>query len=239
MRGAVVSMVRRQQMFLDGIRQSVLMARIAYARLQFACVSHTDMGGPGPGADEIGNDLLSQSWLIVDASNRLRVLLHAMPGLTRSPAWQAVTRVVAPAETLRNYIQHLDMDPEIGEPRPLWGTMRWLRPMHMEEGRLTVAVQWYVPGPLDVGPVEPAIRGSEMRKAAFRVPVDDVTLTAAGSSLNLTNLVEGIERFGRRLENTMTSTEWAGENKRTRIDVGMEEDVTPTSHSVDSPRTEG
>ena len=228
-------MVRRQQMFLDGIRQSVLMARIAYARLQFACISHTNIGDQGPGAYEIGNDLLSQSWLIVDASNRLRALLHAMPGLTHGPAWEAVVRVVAPAEILRNYIQHLDVDPEIGEPRPLWGTLRWLQPKQMEEGALTVTVHWYVPGPLAVGPVEPAIRGSEMRKAEFRVPVDDVTLTAAGSSLNLTNLVEGIERFGRRLEVTMAHTEWSGDEERTRIEVGLE--VAEPSDTA--PYTEG
>lgn len=88
-----------------------------------------------------------------------------------------------------------------------------------------MAAQWYVPGPLAVGPVEPAIRGSDLMKSAFRVRVDDITLTAAGTSLNLTTLVVGIERFGRRLEVTVERTGWLGEDERTRFDVGLDEDA--------------
>ena len=183
----------------------------------------------------MSNDLLSQSWLIVDASNRLRVLVHSMPGLTHGPAWQAVTRAVEPAEALRNYIQHLDVDPELGEPRPLWGTMWWLMPVPKEDGGLMVMAHLYLPGPVPAGPVGPPLRGSDLLKSAFRFPVDDITLTAAGRTLDLTHLVDGIERFGRRLEATMSRTEWSGEDERTRINVALDDNTTPEPPAPSAP----
>lgn len=220
-------MARKQQMFLDGIRQSILMARIAYSRLEHVCIVHEQTKGSGPNSAEVSNDMLSQSWLIVDASNRLRVFVRSMPGLSHSAAWHAVTRAVAPAEPFRNYIQHLDMDTELGEPRPLWGTLRWITPMPKEDGGWNVAVHFYVPGPVAVGPVEPALSVKDLMKSEFRMPVDDITLTAAGRSLNLTTLVDGIDQFGRRLDAAAARTEWAEEDVRTRIDIGMDDDVQP------------
>jgi hypothetical protein len=115
---------RRQELYLDAIEESVAMVELAYQRLFAATVLHASDNKLGKtDTKRVTTEMLSQSWLVVDATNRLRVCVESMPGLRRSPAVESVLRASDPVLPLRNYIQHLDSEaPRLAlSGRPLWG----------------------------------------------------------------------------------------------------------------------
>jgi hypothetical protein len=214
-----VTIERRQRLFLDGMKQSILMARIAYSRLIVACQMHVQFReSMVPQKVEIANELLSQTWLIVDSSNRLRRLAISMPGLQRTDAVKAMLHGSAEAWPLRNYIQHLDTDLMSGGDSPLWGTLRWTEATQHEQV-IRVAVHYYVAGPVAAGPVDLPF---QVGRGPFRHPIDDFTLAAAGTQMNITSLVESLQHFGERLELALDNLNWPNENERIIVHVPME-----------------
>ena len=65
--------------------------------------------------------------MIIDAVNRLGVLVPQTRWLKRGAAVESLRRSVEDVETLRNAVQHLPGEVEELERhgRPLWGTLSW------------------------------------------------------------------------------------------------------------------
>jgi hypothetical protein len=173
--------------------------------------------GQGALSDAIRNDLLSQAWLIVDSAHRLNGLLNRFPGLKHSPAVDAIQRATATAEPLRNYVQHLKDDETPEEPTALWGAFRWVSKT-TEPNQFAHHI--YIPGPLAEGQSSPSFR---VERPPFRDPIDHFTLTAGGAEVNLTLLMVAIERFGRRLENSLAEVTLTSDETITPIVVALDD----------------
>jgi hypothetical protein len=197
---------RRQAMFFDGIRYSVEMVDLAYARL---CDSLCQIAGQfaegntQPGLPATFAAPFIDAWSIVDSVHRLRELLEQTPNLKRSksPSYELFRRKTALVTELRNTIQHLRNELTTFAERdwPAYGVIDWLSIVDAQEGIVKACVM--VSGKVRSGsfpvrnPAGLAIQG----------PVDHVTLQCKEERLGLSDLVRAIEPIVRGLENSLRS----------------------------------
>lgn len=183
------SIERRQFLFLDGIQTSVQMAQISYRRLQATLAPENSV--------ERHVEAALDAWAIVDTLNRLRVLIGATPGLRgNSSGVQLIKRALKPVEDLRHAVQHMDREISsrlANDIVPLWGYVAWLQ--HDERGlrsRTLLAGLRLPSGPITVASIHPAGRTIES-------PVGPIELTAAGTTISLSELVAASVTFAERL----------------------------------------
>lgn len=166
------------------------MARISYRRLQSTLVAEQSVDR----AAEASLD----AWALVDTLNRLRVLISHLPGLrTKSPGAQLIVRALKPIQDLRNAVQHMDgeIGPLSATSLPLWGAIAWVQRKDDElVSRTLLAGVWL--DPMNARMNVPAITpfGKEIES-----PVGPIELTAAGTTISLSELVVGSVSFGDRL----------------------------------------
>jgi hypothetical protein len=189
---------RRQKLMLDGIGISIDMATMSYARLQNSLLVYSRAAAerqPPPLA--MGALVMMDAWMIIDAVNRLGVLVAATRGLRRGPAVESLRRSIEDVETLRNAVQHLPGEVEELERngRPLWGTLSWHYMESPETGR--GAIHLLVPGTIAPTKGLPMVNplGKEVE-----IPIGLVTLFAKDVTVCLSNVMHGVERFAERLE---------------------------------------
>jgi hypothetical protein len=210
-------------LYLDAIEESVSMVQLAYARLYNATVLHISRESLDEDqAKLMTTEFLSQSWLVVDATNRLRVCVQSMPGLRRTPAVESMLRATAPVLSLRNYIQHLDTGaPRLAQSgRPLWGTFRYIVVHKIENEQVAEwAVAWFVPGRLAVGEVDAAFKVCSYSEV--RAPVDHITLAVGDDDADLSVVADAVALFGHRFDRAVAATPWHdNQAERTIFDVG-------------------
>jgi hypothetical protein len=189
---------RRQKLMLDGISISIDMATMSYARLQNSLLAYSQRAVQEPPSPLVlANLAMMDAWMIIDAVNRLRVLVEATRGLKRGPAVESFYRSVEDVETLRNAVQHLPG--EVAEleknGRPLWGTLSWV---YRESPAATkIAILLLVPG--TIAPTEGLPMVNPLGKEV-EAPIGLVTLFAKEVTVCLSDVVQAVERFAERLE---------------------------------------
>jgi len=139
------------------------------------------------------------AWSMVEAANRLRVLVDNMPGLQKStPEYQVFIRRLRQFKDLRDPIQHLDTELKRRAvddgPTYVWGALAWALLDDDLEGASTFML---IPGSLQTGQtphfVNPA--GQE-----FVAQLDHVELAAYDSRVSLSRLIDTISVWTERIE---------------------------------------
>ena len=205
---------RRQQIFLDGIEMAIEMALIAYAQLRATIEYRTttaESRPEEPPESSLATQMMMEAWSIVDSVNRLRVLIPHTPNLKKTPAIVSFLKSTEPVTTLRHFVQHLEEKAlEVATTgKPIWGSLSWVwaTPSDVHQGRLKISV--YIPGRLAKAKGHPIVNpiGKDIE-----TPVGLITLTAAETTVNLSEVIEVVERFKSRYEKALqNSNEGAAE----------------------------
>jgi hypothetical protein len=197
---------RRQVLYLDAIEESFGMASLAYERLRESLVAWMSVPEPAEGSaapppdamSRLGSAILLDAWSLVDVFNRLRVLVDSMPGLKKSsPGVKSFLHSLGPIENLRNAVQHLygEVPKIVDTGHPIWGSLSWAVPPVQPGDVLRAAA--FVPGTLapvkGIPVVNPVGRYCEP-------PVGLIELTAAGTTVSVSEMMAAVLRFGDRLE---------------------------------------
>lgn len=187
------SVERQQALFLDGMRMSIDMAQISYRRLQETLVPDN--------SPESAAEASLDAWAVVDTLNRLRMLINRTPCLRRnSPGTQVIVRALMPVKTLRDAVQH--MDEKVGGltaiNAPLWGGIAWVQRGPGEAVRSRSLLVGVGLGHMSVPMVTP--HGKKIES-----PVGPIELTAAGTTISLSELVAASLMFRDRLERAVAS----------------------------------
>ena len=181
------------------------MARTTYSRLHHAVTqySQTISQNRNKSMSDIQKLILLDAWSLVDIINRLRVLVRKTPGLKQNAFVESFLRATENLEELRNFVQHLDGEVvSVAETGwPIWGSLSWVwvSPEMQEKG--TVATMVIVPGRLAKSGGHPLVNpaGKEIR-----LPVDHISLSAAGTMVNLSEICRTSMLFGNRLDAALT-----------------------------------
>jgi hypothetical protein len=196
-----MNLKRRQELCLDGIETSLTMARIAYSRLEHAVTRHSQTVSQNRGESMVDarEVILLDAWSLIDITNRLRVLVRRTPGLEQNAFVEAFLRPTPNVEKLRNFVQHLDgeMASLVETGWPIWGALSWVWvPPEMQERR-TVGIMSIIPGRLAKSGGYPLVNpvGKQIRP-----PVDHISLSAAGITVNLSDMFRTSTVFGSRFE---------------------------------------
>jgi len=188
-----------QMLVLDGISTSIDAINIAYRDLQVALLEFNrsmDQHRP-PSRRTVTVPAVMNAWMVVDAAYRLGLIVPRLRGLKQGPAVKSFLKSVAPVEPFRHVVQHLDANiPQLlTECQPVWGSLSWAYVESPQAGTIRVGV--LMPGagraPLDLPLVNPLGK-------RFEVPIGLVTLSAAGKTVCLSDVVSAVRRFGARLE---------------------------------------
>ena len=185
------SLDRRAVLFLDGIRYSFHIFDLAVERLAKTLPDlSSEKQDPALLADNIAY-AMSDAWLMIDATHRLRELLQQVPKLKKKqPELQLFLRRTAKVEDLRHFFQHFRTEIEAFASRamPLWGTLSWAHtnPETGEPENYTIA-----PGTL--------FEGAGMATCTFdRLKhnfVERVLLHAGPTQVDLADLTEHVSEF--------------------------------------------
>lgn len=196
---ALMNLKREQELCLDGIETSFTMMRIAYERLCQAVLQHSQATSQGDSTSDIQKSILLDAWSLIDITNRLRVLVKRTPGLKHSAPFKSFLTATKDVETLRHFVQHLDGEvvglAETGWP--IWGSLSWLwaSPEMQKRGEVNVVI--IVPGRLapckDYHMVNPAGK-------RIHGPVDHICLSAADTTVNLSEIVRSSMLFRDRFQ---------------------------------------
>ena len=194
---------RQQTLCFDGIRYSVDMAELAYSRLKTNRFILTDAPSDAP---ERNNRMafvatVQDAWSVIDSLHRLASLLKQTRDLKQNtPALQAFYRQMSSIEDLRNGVQHLntEINSLIASDLPVWGDLAWVAQPDPEKQELHC-------GLLTAGTVFQRDGSNLVNPAGrlFNAPIDHITLTAFGHSVNLSDTMAQVERLVRRLEGSI------------------------------------
>jgi len=191
---------RRQELFLDGIEFSIDMGEIAYQRLLTALVAHSARSASGKSVNRLLTaEIFLHAWSLVDIVNRLRVLIQHTPGLKRTPAIVSFLKQTGEVLGLRNFVQHLDTEaPEVAKTGyPIWGSLSWVWGTVEEVERGEFALMLLIPGRLAKSKGHPIVNPLGKK---ISPPVDMITLTAAGETVNLSRIRDALCQFRGRFD---------------------------------------
>ena len=191
---------RRQELFLDGIEFSIDMGEIAYQRLLAALVAHSARSAGGKSVNRLFTAaIFLEAWSLVDIVNRLRVLIQHTPGLKRTPAIVSFLKQTEEILGLRNFIQHLNTEaPEVARAGyPIWGSLSWVWGTVEEVERGEFAIMLLIPGRLARSEGHPMVNPVGKK---ISPPVDMITLTAAGETVNLSHIRDALCQFRGRFD---------------------------------------
>jgi hypothetical protein len=192
-----------QMLVLDGISTSIDAIMIAYRDLQAALLEfNRSMDQHRPPSRTLTVPAVMSAWTIIDAAYRLGLIVPRLRGLKHGPAVKSFLKSVAPVEPFRHVVQHLDARiPELlTNCQSVWGSLSWAYVESSQAG--TIRVGLLMPGaaraPLELPLVNPLGK-------RFEVPIGLVTLSAAGETVCLSDVVLAVRRFGARLEQAVAA----------------------------------
>jgi hypothetical protein len=183
------SFSRQQVLFLDGIRYSAEMIRIAYERLwtQLDAINVPPPDNADITTDDIARAMLD-AWSIVDSANRFRDLVREFPGLPNTPWEHIFLANTVEVDALRNIFQH--QESEIGKSLvkvgQLWGFLSWAQVrggkytgkwLMMSAGATFVGDEFFFIGP---------------NTLPFTVPTGRVCLSAFGKRVYLGRILQQV-----------------------------------------------
>ena len=186
---------RKQELFLDAIEYFFQMVQIGYQRLLKDCKDLSDEKITENDTQAIMEYILLDAWTIIDVTKRLRTMLQHMPGLKHSLKLKLFLNRSSALPDLRDYVQHLeDKANDVSDTgRLILGSFSWATEYFNDEKEpQRVKVLGVVPGRLE------SVKGIPLINPAgreFHSPIDHIELTAAETTLNLSELVRRIEQF--------------------------------------------
>jgi hypothetical protein len=187
-----------QMLILDGISTSIDAINIAYRNLQATLLEfNRSMDQHRPPSRTVTVPAVMNAWAVVDAAYRLGLIVPRLRGLKHGPAVKSLLKSVAPVEPFRHVVQHLDANiPQLlTDCQPVWGSLSWAYVDSPQAGTIRVGV--LMPGaaraPLNLPLVNPLGK-------RFEIPISLVTLSAAGETVCLSDVVSAVRRLGVRLE---------------------------------------
>jgi hypothetical protein len=192
-----------QTVVLDGISTSIDATSIAYRSLQAGLLElNRAMDQHLPPSRTLTVPAVMNAWAIIDAAHRLRLLVPTLRGLKQGPAVTSLLKSLGPTEPFRHVVQHLDQQiPQLlADRQPVWGSLSWAY-MDGAEAK-TIRVGLLMPGaaraPMELPVVNPLGRRIE-------IPIGLVTLSAAGETVCLSDIVSAVWRFAGRLERSVAA----------------------------------
>ena len=196
------SLALKQRVAIDGVRLALDMLGMTWYRLEkeLAVIS-TDRETPLTRARL--TSVYTDAWIIVDVVHRLRLILIALPGLKHSLEIELAVREFAEARAIRDAFQHIDKELKnaVDHRRPLWGTITWLWTPPESVG-IWSRVFTIVIGGIRDGEM-PTI--NPLGKSAD-VPLGLITVSAFGRSLELSKLIDRVQRVATYLDSALRQT---------------------------------
>ena len=198
-------MLPKQAMLFNGIRfcgEVVLtcMPSLRTSLMQIARAGEAGTAGPA---------VMTLAWSVVDAANRMRMLLQEMDSsgwIVSGDEFSADLTALEGARRVRNALQHLDERIDThstGESLPpVWSALRWFAVTEFDEhqaprgGESCVLVPGSVMNTSGIGLVNPAGR-------EFRAAVDEIGIEMFGETVSVSELERAVERVVGQLEDSL------------------------------------
>jgi hypothetical protein len=159
-----------QMMVLDGITTCIDVIMIAYRDLQVAlleCHRSADQRRPPSRASRVTATM--SAWTPVDAAHRLSLLVPKLRGLKHGPAVTSLLKTVAPVESFRHLVQHLNerVRQLLSDRQPIRGSLSWIyrETPHAEMARIGMLMPGAARVPADLPLVDPRGKTIEARSA--------------------------------------------------------------------------
>jgi len=192
---------RRQDLFLDGIEVSSRAGLTAYQRLWAEIIAYSQScEESSERVNTLRHLILLDAWSLVDVINRLRVLVDNTPGLKKNAPVKSFLNTTQEVIKLRNFVQHMESEViEVAQTGfPIWGSLSWIWADIERPGKIAAIL--LIPGRLAVSAGHPIVNPAGK---AINPPVDWVTLTAGGVSVNLSSVVVSLALFKDRYERAL------------------------------------
>ncbi len=218
---------RRVILHLDGLRLCAEIIDLAYERLltilRELCYQKLPLTGR-----QIS--VMSDAWVIIDATHRFRLVLAGTPGLKHNHVYELFMRSTATVEELRHVIQHLDNEVDrIAEGRQaVLGTLSWLAASPTPDAppsayALTVGSEY--PDKITVGP---------MMDLWSTLPPDAIEQIEIALGMHKVDLSNVVGRVGTMIQSLVTPVaEYAEGKPALGSDRLMHFELRPVEH--DSP----
>jgi len=198
------ALVRKQALFIEGIRFSIEMADLAHRRLLTILPLLTKMENVSQEAPS-GVSAMLDAWSIVDSLHRLRGLVTHMPNIekrNRAPSIRAFFDATDKVTELRNTIQHLDTTiPGIVDDQN-WAVLGSLTWGVVDPSTDQITSSCFMPG----APLGSRSLINPLNRPKWHVPVDGITLERSGVSLCLSDAMRSVERLTKSLEEALTNS---------------------------------
>lgn len=199
------AMLPKQAMLFNGIRFCGEVVLSCMPSLRSSLLQIATTGEAGASAPAV----MTLAWSVVDAVNRMRMLLQEMDSsgwVTRSDGFLSDLTTLEGARRVRNALQHLDerIDKHsTGESvPPVWGSLRWFAFTELDDdgtlcgGESCVLVPGSVMTTAEIGLANPI--GQE-----FRSVVDEIGVEMFGEAVSISELERAVERVIHRLESSL------------------------------------
>jgi hypothetical protein len=180
----------RQRAYFDGIVYSIEIADMAYRRLRETLWGISEKIDED---DEIQEyvQAVADAWLVIDSLNRLRALCISAPLMAEKEYCRGFVQNLHPVKGMRNNVQHLDgrIDIMVSKKQPVWGSLSWA--VVTDNPPTKARLHTLVAGSFRPGEHEMVDIGGRI----FLMPLDAITLTAGGESLELSDLMVATADF--------------------------------------------
>jgi hypothetical protein len=182
---------RKAVLYLDGIRYSFHIFDLAATRLAVTLEALSQVREDRSSIADTIALAISDAWMIIDSTHRLRELLQQAPKLRKKePELQLFLRRTEVVEDLRNFFQHFrtEINDFASQAMPLWGTLTWvyIDPESGELKNFTIA-----PGTFFDGATIPTCTFDRLEWKY----VERVLLQAGSKKVDLATLLEQVTEF--------------------------------------------
>jgi len=189
---------REQTFFLDGIRYCLEIIDLSYERLQTNLLSITNSFIKKDSQHNYLNFIsaFQDAWSFIDSVYRLQGLLKHCPGIKqKAPGMILFYKETITVEDLRHIFQHLntEMTKFIQKELPVFGVITWLSMFNLDSCHSCVIVAGTLIQKTSHYILNPA--GKKISP-----PVDHITLTAGGYTINLSSVFNKISKLTRSIE---------------------------------------
>lgn len=180
----------RQRAYFDGIVYSIEIADMAYRRLRETLWSISKRVDEDDDIHEYVH-AVADAWLAIDSLNRLRALCMSAPLIAETEYCRGFVQNLHQVKGMRNNVQHLDgrIDIMVRKKQPVWGSLSWA--VVTDNPPTKARLHTLVAGSFRPGEHEMVDIGGR----SFLMPVDAITLTAGGESLELSELMVATADF--------------------------------------------
>ncbi len=202
-----VSFNVRQRAYFDGIVYSIEIADMAYRRLRETLWSISKKIAEDDDVQEYVH-AVADAWLVIDSLNRLRALCMSAPLIAEKEYCRGFVQSLYTVKGMRNNVQHLDgrIDNMVRTKQPVWGSLSWA--VVIDNPPTKARLHTLVAGSFRPGEHEMV----EIGGRNFLLPLDAITLTAGGESLELSEMMVAAAGFSTLAEADLNQLIQPGES---------------------------